>query len=217
MATKTPRVTSSKWFVRIDGQSAYLTQKLNLIQEWVDVSGILATYHIGSKKEHPHIHFIIDMYSVLQKQSFDIRIKKLFEIETARAKASCWSSKPWDGKYGEGAGSYLFHEELDGKPLVQKGFTDEDVTVFRQAAKTVDRVVKLNQEKASFKLVDAAVEYYGGTHVTERDVGMFMCKRVIDGTNHYPGSFMMKKFIEEAMLKLQGEHYAHVLLDKILR
>jgi len=219
MATppKVPRVTSSRWFVRIDGQSAYLTQKLNIIQGWVDVSGILATYHIGEKKENPHTHFVLDMTTVLQKQSFDIRLKKVFEIETARAKANCWSSKPWDGNYGEGAGSYLFHEDLDGPYLVKKGFTDDDVRVFREAAKTVDRVKKMNGEKAAVKLVDAAVvEFNGVEYVTERDVGLFMCRRCIDGSNYYPGSFVLKKFIEEAMLRLKGESYAHTLLNKIL-
>jgi len=186
---------------------------------WIDVSGILATYHIGAKKENPHTHFIIDMTTTLQKQSFDIRIKKIFDIETSKAKANCWSSKPWDGKYGEGAGSYLFHEEPDGDPIIQKGFSNEDVRVFREAAKTVDRVLKMNSEKASTKLVDAAVAEFSkdkDDFISERDVGMFMCKRCIDGSNYYPGTFVLKKYIEEAMLKLKGESYAHTLLNKIL-
>jgi len=208
------RISASKWFIRIDGNRSFLEEKCKVMTGWIDLEKCLAVYHIGANKENPHLHAIMEMSSVLQKQSFDVRIKKLFEID----KKSSYSTKEWDGNYGHGAGSYLYHEDPDGEPLVNKGFTEIHLDGFRDANKTVQKIVEMNKAKASNKMVEAAVEAWKeaiASEVSDRDICRWMLMACFAGEFHYPGSFMLKRYVEEATLKIKGEKYAEHLTDKL--
>jgi len=209
----TPRVTSDKWFVRVDGELLFLRQKCGELSQWIDTHSCHGVFHVGATtKENPHAHIIMSMTSVLQKQSFDVRIKKLFEIQSRNA----YSTKPWDGRYeGETAGSYLYHEGNDSPVLCNKGFTELHINAFKEANALVQKVVKANKEKANTKLIGKALEAFKNApfnNELECEVFTYMLKECRDGANYYPGDFQIKKFVQEVCMKLcpgnQFEEYA---------
>ena len=60
----------------------------------------------------------------------------------------------------------------------------------------------MNKERASNKLVDKALEYFVGKTPTKMEILKFMLKACRDGENYYPGSYILKKYVEEVELKL---------------
>lgn len=216
------RVVSDKWFVRVDGPETFLRQKCRELQNWIDVQVCHGIYHAGkSVKENPHAHVIMTMTTVLQKQSFDIRIKKLFEI----VRGVDYSTKLWDGNYGEGAGSYLYHEGEDSPVLCSKGITDLQIEEFKKANASVQRMVALNKEKAGNKLVEQALEHFKldtwTSESMEYDIFRFMFKRVSEGTNHHPGDSRLKMFVQEVHARLcpanRFEDFAYSRYEKMFR
>lgn len=194
-------VRSKFWFVRVDGPESFLRQKCEDLSRCLDTMAMLSGFHKGHTKENPHCHFVIEISAEIQKQSFDIRIKKLFEIETSRKNASSWSSEPWDGERGAGACSYLYHEK-DVVILVNKGFTQVEMDVAKAACEAVQKVVAVNKEKASMKLVDRALEEFSGKVYCRTDILAFMVHACRKGDHYWPGSYMIKKYVEEVEIKL---------------
>jgi len=200
MATPVKAVKSLRshfWFVRSDGSEEFLRQKCGELATWIDVKAVLAVYHVGSSKENPHCHACIELTSDLQKQSFDIRVKKLFGIE----KKSQYATKVWDGVRDAGAASYMFHENTE-IVLVSHGWSSDDLAAAKAANAAIQKVVAVNKERASTKLVDKAVAEFATKGATRRDILEYMLKECRDGNSYYPGSFMLKKYVEEVQLKL---------------
>lgn len=201
VATKATR--SKLWFVRLDGPEEFLRQKCGDLSQALDTVAMLAAFHKGKSGENPHCHFVISLSGEIQKQSYAVRLKKLFDI----TKPSQYSLDVWDGNRGTGAVSYLFHEE-DERILVNKGFTDKDIMDARAANAAIQKVVALNKEKSSHKLVERALEEFAD----EKDMWCirtrilkFMVEECRKGQCYWPGSFMLKKYVEEVELKLLGE------------
>lgn len=198
--TTVVRQSASNWFVRVDGPRSFLEDKCKLMFQWIDVTHILAVYHEGGKKENPHCHILVKLSSVLQKQSFDVRIKKTFEI----VKRSDYSSKVWDGNPGHGAGSYLFHEET-AVILCNKAFTEDEIKAFQDANEVVQKVVKINNERASNKLIDKAMiqfqDSWNDTRI-EREVFTYMLKCIRDNENYHPGDYLLKRYVQEVCIRL---------------
>jgi len=216
---KVERVVSDKWFVRVDGPESFLRQKCEELSRWIDTQSCHGVYHAGaSKKENPHTHIIMTMLSTLQKQSFDIRIKKLFEVDNRNG----YSTKAWDGNLGEGAGSYLYHESDDSPVLCNKGFTELHIVEFKRANASVQRVVALNKEKANTKLIDLAMEEFKDSewsYALEEDIFNYMLYRIKNGDNYHPGDFRLKTFVQEVHLRLlpksKFQEFAHYRYQKM--
>jgi len=189
--------------VRVDGTEQFLRQKCGELSSWIDVQVCHGIYHAGTSKENPHVHIIIQLLAVLQKQSFDIRIKKLFDVK----ERNDYSTKAWDGNYGEGAGSYMYHESDDSPVLCSKGLTELHIQQFKEANKSVQRVMALNNEKANNKLVDCALAEFSNhswsaSDEFKFDIYWFMFKRCKEGLNYWPNEFQFKKYVEEVHVKL---------------
>lgn len=197
MAPSAKSSRSRFWFVRLDGAEEFLRQKWESAGTWIDVKAVLAVYHVGSTKENPHCHAVLELSSEPQKQSIAKRFKELFGIE----KRSQYAIAVWDGIRDAGASSYMFHEE-SAKIICSKGWDDGEIQAARQSCEAVQKVVALNKERASTKLVDKAVEYFDGKDPGKHDVLRFMLQECRDGNSYYPGSFLLKKYVEEALLKL---------------
>lgn len=195
------RVSGTKWFVRVDGPQTFLTDKCKVMSQWIDCTNILAVYHQGGTKENPHSHMLVEMMSELQKQSFDVRIKTLFET-----KGNGYSTKLWDGLYDEGAGSYLFHEgEDDSLIIVNKGFTELHINNFKDIAKRINKVIAKNKEKASVRLPERAIlQFKDATHDhdLEFSVFQFMMSEIKNGNAYHPGQGILIKYVKETMLRL---------------
>lgn len=183
--------------MRSDGTEEFLRQKCGELATWIDVKAVLAVYHVGDSKENPHMHAVVETSSEIQKQSWDVRIKKLFGIE----KRSQYSTKIWDGVRDAGAASYMFHEK-DAPILARKGWTDDELVTAKKACETVQKVVAMNKERASTKLVDKALDHFKGSDPSRFDVLEWMLLECRDGGSYYPGTFMLKKYVEEVLLKL---------------
>lgn len=199
--TTVVRQSASNWFVRVDGPRSFLEDKCKLMFQWIDVTHILAVYHEGGRKENPHCHILVKLKTVLQKQSFDVRIKKTFEI----VKRSDYSTKVWDGNPGHGAGSYLFHEE-SAVIIYNKHFTEEEIKAFQDANEIVQKVVKVNNERASNKLIDKALiqfqDWSWNADKIEKDIFMYMMKCIHLNENYHPGDFMLKRYVQEVCIRL---------------
>lgn len=194
VATKAQR--SQFWFVRADGPEEFLRQKWVQLSQQLDVKAVLAVFHVGGKKENPHCHACIELTTSPQKQSVDDRLKRLFSI----VKGHDYSSKIWDGERGLGAGSYMFHEGAN--VLVNKGWSDAEIEEAKKANEAVQKVIKVNNERASTKLVDKALLAFVGMTPSRREILRYMLKECRDGGSYYPGTFMLKKYVEEVQLKL---------------
>ena len=213
------RVSGSKWFVRVDGPESFLRQKCQEVCGWIDRSKMLAVYHTGERKENPHVHFIIEMATTLQKQSFDIRIKNTFEVQ----KGTAYSTKLWDGLYGEGAASYMFHE-ADAPILCNKGFTEIDINHFKEINAKVQAVMKINNEKANTKLIGKAYDKFVFTpwsRQLKKEIFRYMMECIKNGENYHPGDFILVRYVEEVNIKLcpsnQFDNLVETKFDNLFR
>jgi len=197
MTTPASRVKSKLWFVRVDGVEEYLRQKCGELSRCLDVKAILSAYHTGKTKENPHCHFVIEISSEIQKQSFAVRIKSLFGIE----KKSQYAIDVWDGKRDVGAVSYLFHEE-NVKIITNVGFTDEELSFAKKSNDAIQAVVAVNAERASGKLVNRAlIEFPPEQHATRLDILKYMLKEIQTGNAYHPGAYRLKQMVEEVEIK----------------
>lgn len=216
MATKAQK--SSTWFARVDGNREFLEGKLKELAQQIDVEQCLAYHHLGGKKDNSHCHFVIRLSGSPQKQSFAVRIKKLFSID----KKSDYALDVWDGVKDTGAVAYMFHEE-NAIQLVNKGFTEAELEKAKTANEAVQKVVAINKERASTKLVDKAIERFKDEtyEVSNVDILHFMLKEIKDGNSYHPGMYRLKTFVEEVSLKLTRDEdmwgYAQRIADQLWR
>ena len=193
---------SNRWWVRIDGAKTFLRSKCRELQVAPDTVRILGAYHIGDKKENPHIHFAIETLTVIQKQSFVVRLKKLFEI--ASSNKTLMSCVPWDGQ--DAVFSYLYHED-DTNPeweiVVNKGYNEEDLERFKSMNKMVQKVIEVNKQKAPGRCVEKLLRFYEseGYAPTRADIITKLLEWIRDGEMYEPGNFQLEKYMEEVYLK----------------
>lgn len=206
---------SSMWFVRADGNKSDLTDMCKTLSQCIDVERMLAMYHVGKTKENPHCHFVIKLKSEPQKQSFDVRLKKIFKVD----KHTNYSSKVWDGK--EAAISYMYHED-DAVVIANKDFSDEELDKCKELNAAVQRVVAVAKSKTPGKAVDKVIEYFGGEGITptRRDIARQYLNMIRDGEMFEPGNWQMEKLIEEAYLKTrpasEWDDYVEDRIHKLL-
>lgn len=190
---------SNRWFCRVDGSKDFLVQKAKELAISPDTVSMLGAYHVGAKGENPHIHFVIETRTIVQKQSFALKIKNIFAID----KKSQYALGIWDGERGNGACSYLFHED-SAEVICNRGFTEQDIAEAMKANEAVQKVIKLNKEKAQHKLIEKTIEYLQVNNIqfSYKVCLMFMLNEIKQGNNYHPGTFMLKRYIEEIEVKL---------------
>lgn len=187
-------VKSNAWFVRVDGNKEFLTQKLKELEVSPDTIDLLAVFHRGEKKENPHAHFVITTFTIVQKQSFAIRMKTLFDITNRNQ----YAIEVWDTQKDKGAVSYMFHEE-DAPILVKKNFLEEDLVKAKTVCAEVQKVVARNKEKASVRLVERALEEPGLD--TRLDILTWMLRQIKEGLAYHPGNYKLKQYVEEVEIR----------------
>jgi len=201
------RVVSDKWFVRVDGEKEFLRQKCLDMAKSSEYATIHAVFHTGSKKENPHIHYILSKDKAIQKQAFDNTVKKLFGVAGTQ-----YSTKPWDGEY-KGAGSYLYHEEDEENPadvFISKGIEELHITTMREYAKEWRVKVEEKKAKASVTLVQKAVEHFNkndGTRVSLERIWKFMMDLIRSGENYFPGENILRKYAIEVLIAVGDKSY----------
>lgn len=208
-------VSTDRWFVRVSGAKETLRQKCVEMGSCQEYQLIHAIYHVGSTQENPHLHMIMHMNHLIKKQALQVRIKCLFGCKGVE-----YSVQPWDGNTN-GAGSYLYHEDIEAEPLYTKGFIQSFIDEMIEHARQWREVIAKNKHKASNKLMDKALhQFEGQRNVTEREVFRYMVKLCADGENHWPGEYVIKKYTVEVMLKHRGTdflEYSDRLFDRAFR
>lgn len=189
-------VRSDKWFFRVTVPHEFAKSLVPRLMEWMDLDTLLIATHVGDKTENPHVHAVISLKTVLQKQSFDTRIKNIFGVKGNGQ----YSSKPWDGQ--DGACSYLFHEPT-AQIIGNRGYTEADLDRFSKLNQDVQQVVSINKERASNRHVDKVMDVIGnsGRKWDRREILQEFILRIKAGEMYDPGDFMLKRYIEEIMIK----------------
>lgn len=206
-----PSVAKSfAWFVRVDGTHEWLKERVKVMLGWIDLVTLLACLHVGEKKDNPHVHFVIRLSSELQKQSFDVRIKKVFQ----GVSGSAYSSKPWDG--GESACAYMFHES-DDVVCGNKGYGEDDIARFRALNDATQKVIEVNKAKASGRIVDRVLQE-ATSEWTKVEIARKMMTMIRDGEFYEPGDYVLKRYIEEVYMKTRtNAQFSDYMDERILR
>lgn len=185
--------TSERWFVRVDGEETFLRQKCEELGGWHATVNLHAVFHKGKKGENPHVHFITTYIKSLQKQAYDLHIKKLFGCV-----GTSYSTKPWDGEFN-GAGSYLYHEEEDidnpTQVFATKGFEEIHINSMKEYAKEWREQVNAKKQKASLKLEERAMEHFTAADEPKLyDIWEFMWALIRKGECYNPGDHHLRKY-----------------------
>jgi len=173
--------------------------------------------HVGEKTEKEHVHGIITLSKVLQKQSFDVRLKSIFNVSGAD-----YSSKHWDGGMEHGAGSYLYSDP-NPVEIYCKGFTQEQRDKFRECNKQVQEVVEEAKSRASGRCVDRTLQIIkeSNREWTRNEIAMKLLEDIRDDKMYECGDFVLRKYIEEIYAKQltreQWNRYATLRLTTLVR
>lgn len=192
---------SNKWFVRVRLSHDVIRKHITEIKGWIDTEQLLCVLHKADREdENEHCHFTLSMTSTLQKQSFDVRIRKVFP-DAVGAK---YSSKIWDGK--DEACSYMFHEQ-EAEVVAVKGFEDEDLQRFRMINANTQKVIAVAKQKSECKLTNKLVEWVKstGTQQDLEDIWTHAYTLIRNGDSYHPGEFRLKTMTQTAYVRTCGQ------------
>lgn len=197
---------STKWCIRVTAPWEHCEIKYKAIREWIDHRSSAIGYHIGGKTGKAHCHIVIEMSAELQKQSLDVRVKKLFDV-----KGADYSSKIWDGN--KKALSYLYHDK-SGKVEINMEMTDEEKKEVENLVVVYDEIVTTAKGKASYKCVDVVLEAIkeSGETWEARKIARYIFSGVREGKWHPPGS-MMERYVDEILIKQGNDSDAYRVID----
>jgi len=214
----TGNIVSDKWFIRITlpwerFEALYGEHVLS----FDDHNRFLVVSHLGEKTEKEHVHCLVHLSSEKQKQTVDKRYKRVFGVSGAN-----YSSKPWDGDMGAGAGSYLFHDP-SAKILQNKGFTDPEIAEFKRINEEVCKVVQINKQRASGRCVERILNDIIDSNRlwTKDEIAIKLLTDIKEGVMYEPGDYVLKRYLEEIYLKQlakpQWEQYMRMRVRDLVR
>lgn len=188
---------SNSFFCRISYQHAELEGPLNALAAWVDMAKVIVATHKGDKEDNEHIHMCIELSTTIQKQSFDVRLKKLFNLAGGNKD---FSTKIWDKSLD--ACSYLFHEP-DAVVVLNRGHTDEDIALYKRMNERVQTIVKQNKEAGANKSINRIIELVG-IDCTHDQILHAIHDDVRAGKMYHPG-FRLVAMVEEIYIKTRSD------------
>jgi hypothetical protein len=181
------------WFIRITAPWEHIESKLQTMREWIDFDGALVGLHHGDKGGAPHGHICLKLKVQFQKQTIDVRFKKLFDVAGAQ-----YSSKVWDGN--DKCMSYLFHDK-NGKIINHMGLSAPALEQLKTLNDDIQKVVAVNKGRASHKVVEYVLGKANGGSWTRRQIGECILRAVAQGEFYDPGDFALERYINEIELK----------------
>lgn len=188
---------ANSFFCRISYQHAELQGPLNALAAWVDMAKVIVATHKGDTKEHEHIHMCVELTTTIQKQSFDVRLKKLFNLAGGNKD---FSTKIWDKSLD--ACSYLFHEP-DAEIVLNRGHTDDDIALYKRMNERVQTIVKQNKEAGANKSINRIIELVG-IDCTHDDILHAIHDDIRAGKMYHPG-FRLVAMVEEVYIKTRSD------------
>lgn len=201
---------SSRWFVRVTAPWEYIEQKCKALCEMVDYNSSAVGYHIGNKTKKPHAHLAIIMNTELQKQSFDVRMKKIFEL-----KGTDYSSKPWDGC--KKALSYLYHDKA-GKVDMGIVLSEDEKKEISDLVVVYADIVTTAKAKASNKLTDYVLDAIKDSKEiwSKKRIYEYMLKAIASNKFHSPGQMRMECYIDDIILRQSADPlYLEATIDSM--
>lgn len=206
------KVSSNQWFIRVTAPWDHISSKVKDIREQLDFVGLMIGYHHGEKGGAPHAHLCLRLSNALQKQSIDVRYKKLFDVKGAQ-----YSSKAWDGDVK--AMSYLYHD-ASGRVENYMGLSDQEINNIKELNVEIQKVVKKNKERASNRVVDYVIQKCKADELEpdRMEIGRMILMAVAHGEFYDPGDFMLERYINEIELKLSlsDRHRLEQVIDSRL-
>lgn len=200
---------STKWFIRVTAPWEYIESKYKAVCEMIDYNSSAIGYHIGNKTKKPHAHIALIINTELQKQSLDVRLKKLFDL-----KGTEYSSKPWDGS--KKALSYLYHDKA-GKVDIKMELSDDEKREINQLVDVYDSIVTTAKTKASNKLLDIVLEAISDSGETwsERRIVEFIIRRCRAGLSYSMPQLKLECLVQDIRLRQHGKNelYGEEVVD----
>jgi len=188
---------SNSFFCRISYQHSELEGPMNALAAWVDMAKVIVATHKGDTKENEHVHMCIELTTTIQKQSFDVRLKKLFNLAGGNKD---FSTKVWDKSLD--ACSYLFHEP-DAQVVLNRGHTDDDIALYKRMNERVQTIVKQNKEAGANKSINRIIELVG-VDCTHDAILHAIHDDVRAGKMYHPG-FRLVAMVEEVYIKTRSD------------
>lgn len=214
----TGNIVSQTWFVRVTLPHVAFKTLLDQNQiSFVDHVRFLVVTHVGEKTEKEHVHILLELSSALQKQTVDKRYKRIFGVSGAD-----YSSKPWDGDMGAGAGSYLFHDPT-ATVLHCKGFSEEQIDNFKRLNADIQKVVEVNKQRASGRCVERVLKEIADSNRewTRKEVARKLLTDIREGVMYEPGDYVLRRYIEEIYTKQltqkRWEDYVELRMNTLVR
>jgi len=192
---------SYRWFVRITAPHEHCKAKYTELKNNVDYVNSAIGYHIGTKTGKAHCHIAITLRTEPQKQSIDVRLKKLFDV-----KGSDYSSKVWDGNYK--VLSYLYHDK-GGEVTVDMPLTEAERQEIQRTSEVYETIVTQAKTKSSGRIVDATLEAMGDVDWSQRDILMYILNGVHEERWHKCSDFQLLNYVDEIRLKTKQETWRH--------
>jgi len=211
---------SNKWFFRVTLSHANIKLLWNTALSTIkllDMERCLMISHIGDRTEKEHVHAVIEFSKILQKQSFDVRLKSIFNVSGAD-----YSSKPWDGNMEHGAGSYMYHDP-SATEIYCKGFTSDHIDKFKQCNTAVQAIVEENKSRASGRCVDRCLKRIetSDRNWTRREIVLTLLADIKEDLMYECGDYTLIKYVEEIYMKQMAKddwtQYANHRAAHILR
>jgi len=183
----------------------------------MDHERFLVATHVGLKSEKEHVHCLVELTEQLQKQSVDKRYKRVFGVS-----GTDYSSKPWDGDMGAGAGSYLFHDPTM-YVLHNKGFTDSQLAEFKRLNDDIQKVVEINKQRASGRCVERVLKEIADSNRewTRKEIARKLLTDIREGVMYEPGDYVLRRYLEEIYTKQltqnRWEDYVELRMNCLVR
>lgn len=204
---------SQTWFVRITAPWTMLEPKVAEVKSWIDLEYMALGYHIGGKTKKEHVHIALKMRKELQKQSLDVRFKKLFGV-----KGADYSSKVWDGS--DKVLSYLYHDEKGKIEMFKLELSEERLAAIKNTAEVYSDIVTTAKAKASTRIPDQILDDIkaSGEEWSDRKICRAIVKGIAEGKWYNPGNFMIEKLVQEVALRQNPSgDYVDFMVDEIMR
>jgi len=122
--------------IRIDNREGYAEQIVTVFSQ-PRYTKVLSVRHEGRKGNNSHFH--ITVKTDYKTQALRAELKKHFDLGKGNGHMSI---KPWDGD--SKANSYLFHERQDTPIVLNKGYTDKDITLFQKQNERIQEQIAEN-------------------------------------------------------------------------
>lgn len=191
--------------VRIDAMEGYSDKISGLTLAHSDFECIIGVKHVGTSKENPHYHLVIQTKCL--HQAFRFRLRKIFDAGKGNGHMSI---KPWDGK--QEAISYLFHEDPNAVLVIKHNVSDEAINSAKALNQRIQEDVVKSKEKASWKAEDVV---YGilverqalrpalnPLIVTDREIGTMLILHCMRSGKYAPQPWLVRAMAARIQFRL---------------